>query len=438
LRTHTLRTLKDHGVGLVGNITGGYLLNGLLLVSCLWACGIARSDLPLSLGLMLYSVGRISTVINLTPGGVGVAEVAYTAVYVAVLGESSHDSVVAGVLVYRALTYLLPIPVGAAAVLAWRHAPALIHGSPGSAGPARTGQCVQFVVTDCVETSASRPGRVTKRLIGATACRATPVLYPSEGLRHAPSPATRGSSCCTTTTPPDVSTLSRRFLRVTASATAALVAAGLAVTVPASSAVAGSGATAAGTGAPRVTRVTLVTGDVAIVTTRKGARRTVALEPRLDGTLPQAAITDTGDHLYVVPRTAVPLLAAKRLDLDLFDVAGLMRAHYDDKATSRLPVIVDYGTGAVAARVAGHRPDRCAPLGDGAQARCRRFEVTKRHARAFWKDVTAGGGTSGAPSRLADGAARIDLDGRVSVDLEHSVPQIHAPSAGPVATTAPA
>jgi hypothetical protein len=224
--------------------------------------------------------------------------------------------------------------------------------------------------------------------------------------------------------------LSRRFLRVTASATAVLVAAGLAVTVPASSAVAGSGATAAGTGAPRITRVTLVTGDVAIVTTRKGARRTVALEPRLDGTLPQAAITDTGDHLYVVPRTAVPLLAAKRLDLDLFDVAGLMRAHYDDKATSRLPVIVDYGTGAVAAResqatdpIAAHRSVTVPKLGVAA------FEVTKRHARAFWKDVTAGGGTSGAPSRLADGATRIDLDGRVSVDLEHSVPQIHAPEA---------
>jgi len=120
LRTHTLRTLKEHGVGLIGYITGGYLLNGLLLVWCLWACGISRSALPLSLGLMLYSVGRISTVVNITPGGVGVAEVAYTAVYVTVLGSSSHDSVVAGVLVYRGLTYVLPMLTGAVCYVLWR------------------------------------------------------------------------------------------------------------------------------------------------------------------------------------------------------------------------------------------------------------------------------------------------------------------------------
>jgi putative heme transporter len=120
LRTHTLRHVKEHGVGLIGYIAGGYLLNGLLLVWCLWACDIPRGELPLSMGLMLYSVGRLSTVINITPGGVGVAEVAYTAVYVAVLGESAHDSVVAGVLVYRALTYLLPMLTGAASYVLWR------------------------------------------------------------------------------------------------------------------------------------------------------------------------------------------------------------------------------------------------------------------------------------------------------------------------------
>ena len=69
---------------------------------------------------MLYSVGRISTVVNLTPGAVGVAEVAYTAVYVAVLGESSHNEVVAGVLVYRALTYALPMLTGAISYVVWR------------------------------------------------------------------------------------------------------------------------------------------------------------------------------------------------------------------------------------------------------------------------------------------------------------------------------
>jgi uncharacterized membrane protein YbhN (UPF0104 family) len=51
---------------------------------------------------------------------VGVVEIAYSAVYIAALGDSAHDAVVAGVLLYRALTYLLPIVTGAVAYLAWR------------------------------------------------------------------------------------------------------------------------------------------------------------------------------------------------------------------------------------------------------------------------------------------------------------------------------
>jgi hypothetical protein len=40
------------------------------------------------------------------------------------------------VLLYRAVTYLPPIPLGAAAFLVWRHAPARIHPVPVGAGPA--------------------------------------------------------------------------------------------------------------------------------------------------------------------------------------------------------------------------------------------------------------------------------------------------------------
>jgi hypothetical protein len=38
---------------------------------------------------------------------------------------------------YRAVTYLPPIPLGALACLTWRHAPALIHSSPQNAGRQR-------------------------------------------------------------------------------------------------------------------------------------------------------------------------------------------------------------------------------------------------------------------------------------------------------------
>ena len=85
---------------------------------------------------------------------------------------------------------------------------------------------------------------------------------------------------------------------------------------------------------PTLHRVTLLTGDTVQVTTRRDGRRSISLEAGPDGTLPEAAITEVGKHAYVVPKTALPLLAAHRLDLDLFDVAALI----DQRLRRRAPV----------------------------------------------------------------------------------------------------
>ena len=120
VRSDTLTQVRGHVGTLSVCIGGGYLLNGFLLVCSLWACGITRSEMPMSLGLFLYAVGRLATIVPITPGAVGVAEVVYTAVYVAVLGVDDQSVVVAGVLVYRALTYALPIFTGLIAYVVWR------------------------------------------------------------------------------------------------------------------------------------------------------------------------------------------------------------------------------------------------------------------------------------------------------------------------------
>jgi len=120
LRERTLEVIQDRGGRLTSITVGNYWFNGLLLVASLWFVGIPEEELPLILGLALYSIGRLSTVIQITPGGVGVVEVAYTAVFVAALGDSLHDEVLTGVLVYRFLTYLLPIVVGGFCYVLWR------------------------------------------------------------------------------------------------------------------------------------------------------------------------------------------------------------------------------------------------------------------------------------------------------------------------------
>jgi len=168
-------------------------------------------------------------------------------------------------------------------------------------------------------------------------------------------------------------------------------------------------------------KVTLVTGDVVRVVTRADGRRSVTIDPGPSGVVPQASISEVGTHLYVVPQSAFALLSAHRVDLNLFDVAGLIKQGYDDASRSTLPVIVDYGTGplatsrAASAAPAGARRTRSLPL-LGAAA----FDTDKRSAHKFWSAIT--GSTSGA--------TRIQLDGRVHVlDVAQPLQQIHVPQA---------
>ena len=181
---------------------------------------------------------------------------------------------------------------------------------------------------------------------------------------------------------------------------------------------------------PTLHRVTLLTGDTVHVTTRRNGKRSISLEPGPDGTMPEAAITQVGEHAYVVPRAALPLLAAHRLDLELFDVAALIDQQYDDEHRSTLPVIVDYGAGAdAAAESSAARLQHARKTVTLASLGAAAFAAEKRHARAFWRSLTAAPNGSGASTALAGGATRVDLDGRVRATLDTSVAQIHAPEA---------
>ena len=156
----------------------------------------------------------------------------------------------------------------------------------------------------------------------------------------------------------------------------------------------------------------------------------MTLDPGPDGVVPQAAINQTHGHLYVVPRSAVSLLAAQRLDLRLFDVDRLISDGYDDRSRSTLPVIVDFGKGALAStrarstQLIGAERTRTLPLlGDAV------YNTNKQHAREFWSHVTSSG-TSSVGGRLLHGVQHIWLDGRVhALDVSAPLQQTHVPAA---------
>jgi len=65
-----------------------------------------------------FSFTRIITAIPLTPGGLGMVELALTGGLVAAGGEK--EEVLAAVLLYRFLTFLPPLPLGLAGYVLWR------------------------------------------------------------------------------------------------------------------------------------------------------------------------------------------------------------------------------------------------------------------------------------------------------------------------------
>lgn len=89
----------------------------VVLVASLRAVGVGSADVTTGEALTAFAVVRAVLVVPITPGGAGLTEVGLAGLLHAAGGASS--AVVAAVLVYRAATWLLPVPLGAVAYLVW-------------------------------------------------------------------------------------------------------------------------------------------------------------------------------------------------------------------------------------------------------------------------------------------------------------------------------
>jgi uncharacterized membrane protein YbhN (UPF0104 family) len=89
-------------------------LQALLLWSCLHMLGTTLTAPEIFAG---YALERVLTLAMITPGGTGFVEVGITALLIAFGGDPV--TTVAGVLIYRAFTFGLEIPVGGAGLVVW-------------------------------------------------------------------------------------------------------------------------------------------------------------------------------------------------------------------------------------------------------------------------------------------------------------------------------
>jgi putative heme transporter len=90
----------------------------LVLLLSLRFAGVAASQVSVVEALAVFAFSRLLTAVPFTPGGLGIIELAMITGLAAAGGPRA--AVAAGVLVYRALTYVLPIPIGIGTYVFWR------------------------------------------------------------------------------------------------------------------------------------------------------------------------------------------------------------------------------------------------------------------------------------------------------------------------------
>jgi uncharacterized membrane protein YbhN (UPF0104 family) len=143
--------LAARGWWITAATVASYLALWLVLLACLRGTGLSQAQVPWQTSLAAFAFIRLLTALPITPGGVGITELGLVGILAAGAGHTASVQVTAAVLLYRAVTYLPPIPLGALACLTWRLAPALIstsseepasHHMPGQHRPARAAGAV--------------------------------------------------------------------------------------------------------------------------------------------------------------------------------------------------------------------------------------------------------------------------------------------------------
>jgi uncharacterized membrane protein YbhN (UPF0104 family) len=90
----------------------------LVLMLALRFSGVSSAEVTWTEALAVFALARLLTAVPFTPGGVGIIEFALIAGLAAAGGE--HAAVAAAVLVFRVLTYVLPIPLGVLTYVFWQ------------------------------------------------------------------------------------------------------------------------------------------------------------------------------------------------------------------------------------------------------------------------------------------------------------------------------
>jgi putative heme transporter len=117
-RRRTIALLHTQWKPLTGATLISHITLYLVLLLALRHVGVGNDYVSWQEVLASFAFVRLLSAVPITPGGLGVVELGLTATLVAAGGREAL--VVAAILVYRLLTFVLPIPVGAFFYFLWR------------------------------------------------------------------------------------------------------------------------------------------------------------------------------------------------------------------------------------------------------------------------------------------------------------------------------
>jgi uncharacterized protein (TIRG00374 family) len=136
-RSRTIALVEHRWVAITVTSLVSHLSLYLVLLVALRDVGVSDAQVGWAEVLATFAFARLATAIPFTPGGVGFVEAVLIAGLTASGGD--RDQVTAAVLVYRALTWALPILVGVVCYLWWRRQSLTVpaHDARNAAGAAR-------------------------------------------------------------------------------------------------------------------------------------------------------------------------------------------------------------------------------------------------------------------------------------------------------------
>jgi uncharacterized protein (TIRG00374 family) len=116
-RTDTIGLLRERAGRLTATMVMFHASVFLVLLVSLRSVGITSSEVSSIEILAAFALARLASAVPITPGGIGLVELGLTGALIAAGGASAE--VVAGVLVFRMLTFFLPLPLGVVGYGIW-------------------------------------------------------------------------------------------------------------------------------------------------------------------------------------------------------------------------------------------------------------------------------------------------------------------------------